>query len=229
MRTRLRAWAEQLRSGTDRGEASRARSRRRAQSDGGTLSRPQRRDRLTDPRSDRRSEAGRVLGLVRALSALDLARSGSAWHVPRRHRAAAVRRGDGLRRAVPPADPSDRRHVPQGAQQQGRRRGRRSGRSLGDRRAPKADTRASTPISARSRISTRWWRRLAASAWRSRSTSPSRRRRITRGFVSIPNGSAGDPTARSSTPRTRPRSTRTSSRSTSRRPPGGSCGRRSKA
>ena len=54
-------------------------------------------------------------------------------------------------------------------------------------------------------------------ASRSRSTSPTRPRRITPTCASIPNGSATGRTARSSTPRTRRRSTRTSIRSTSNR------------
>ena len=54
-----------------------------------------------------------------------------------------------------------------------------------------------------------------ATAWRSRSTSPSSARRIIRGCSSIRTGSAGGPTARCDMRRTRRRNTRTSSMSIS--------------
>ena len=59
---------------------------------------------------------------------------GHARHVARLRGAAAVRRADGLRRALPAADPSDRPRAAQGPQQRARgRRGRRR-QPVGDRR-----------------------------------------------------------------------------------------------
>ena len=56
-----------------------------------------------------------------------------------------------LRRALPPADPPDRPHQPQGSRQLPDRRPRRSRLALGDRRRRAAATTRSTPTSARSR------------------------------------------------------------------------------
>ena len=91
----------------------------------------------------------------------------------RRRGAAAVRRGDGLRRPLPAADPPDRPTAPQGHEQRARRRARRRRQPVGDRRARRAATRRSIPSSARSRTSDAWSQRRASTASRSRSTSPS--------------------------------------------------------
>ena len=70
--------------------------------------------------------------------------------------------GDGLRRAVFHADPSDRRDQPQGPQQRAEGRAGRSRQPLCDRRRGRRPRRASIPSSARSRISARWSRRCKA-------------------------------------------------------------------
>ena len=83
----------------------------------------------------------------------------SAGHDPARsatfHEAAATPalcRGDGLRRAVSAADPSDRPQLPQGPEQRARRRARRSGQPVGDRRRG-GRPHGGRPGSARSRTS----------------------------------------------------------------------------
>ncbi len=60
-------------------------------------------------------------------------RSGAARHLRRRHRAAAAHPRHGLRRAVFPADPSDRQDEPQGSQQHADAGAGRSGQPLCDR------------------------------------------------------------------------------------------------
>ena len=70
-----------------------------------------------------RPQAG-VRQLVRDVSALRHRRPGAARHLRRRHRAAAGDPRHGLRRAVFPADPSDRHDQPQGPQQRAARRRR---------------------------------------------------------------------------------------------------------
>ena len=136
---------------------------------------------------------------------------------PSRHRGApALRRRDGLRRALPAADPPDRPHLPQGPQQQrstaepgdpgspwaiGSRRGRPQGdppRARHARGLPPPGRRARAPAGIEIALD------IAFQCSPDHPTS-----------ASTPSGSGTGPTARSSTPRTRPRSTRTSIRSTS--------------
>ena len=170
-----------------------------------------------------RSRTRPVQRLVRVLPALDDRPGDRTRNAARRDRPARLRRRDGLRRAVPTADPSDRRGQPQGRQQHHHRRTRRRRQPVGHRRPPRRASRArhGRRSSVRSATSAAY----EASSWRS--TSPSSARPIIRGSPSIPSGSPTAPTARSSTPRTRPRSTRTSTRSTSSRPIGKRCGRAS--
>ena len=76
----------------------------------------------------RRPGAGAVLQLVRVLPALrgracrTPSRPGRQRHLPHRRRAAPRRRRDGLRRALPAADPPHRRGQPQGPEQHPRPR-----------------------------------------------------------------------------------------------------------
>ena len=168
--------------------------------------------------------------VVRAVPALGGDGTEPARHVRRLRGAAAAHRGDGLRRALPAADPSHRPRQAQRAQQRARRVRRRSGQPVGDRRGARADTRRSIPSWERCDDFTQARReRAQARASRSRSTSRCSARPIIPTSRRIPNGSGGVPTAASSTPRIRPRSTRTSIRSTSTPPPGARCGRSSRA
>ena len=66
---------------------------------------------------------------------------------------------DGLRRAVFPADPSDRRDQPQGPQQRLHAAAQRSWQSLCDRRRRRAVTMRFIPSSARWKTSAHWSRR----------------------------------------------------------------------
>ena len=120
-----------------------------------------------------------------------------------------------LRRPLPPADPSDRPHAPQGQEQRARRRARTIRAARGRSAPRKAATRRSRPSSARSPTSSASSRAAPSTASRSRSTSRSSARPTTPGSTSTPSGSSAAPTARSSTPRTRPSATRTSTTSTS--------------
>ena len=81
---------------------------------------------------------------------------GAPRHVPRRERAPALHRRDGLRRALPAADPPDRADRSQGHEQH--RRGRRptTPAARGPSARARAGTRRSTPSSARSTISGSW-------------------------------------------------------------------------
>ena len=120
------------------------------------------------------------------------------------------------RRSLPAADPSDRRHQPQGPQRRRRGGAGRRRQPVGDRQSPTAATPPSTPSSARSRTSTSWSapRRDARHRDRPRPRLPVLARppvgARAPGVVQAPPGRD-----RSATPRTRPRSTRTSTRSTS--------------
>ena len=106
-----------------------------------------------------RAPAGRLRQLVRAVSALATGRSGAARHVRRRDRAPAGNPRHGLRRAVLPADPSDRHDQPQGPQQRAARRAGRRRQPLCDRRRRRAGTTRSIRSSARWTTSARWSRR----------------------------------------------------------------------
>ena len=64
-----------------------------------------------------RAHRGRVRELVRGLPALDERRPEPARHLPRRGPPPPAHPRHGLRRALFPADPSDRPHQPQGPQQ----------------------------------------------------------------------------------------------------------------
>ena len=85
-------------------------------------------------------------------------------------RAAARRRRDGLRRALPAADPPDRPGQPQGPQQHAGRRAGRRRLAVGDRRRRGRPRRRSTPTWARRRTSAPSSPRPPSRAWRSRST-----------------------------------------------------------
>ena len=176
----------------------------------------------------RRPRTRAVLQLVRVLPPLGGClrrredRQGRQRHAPHRRRTAPRRRGHGLRRDLPAADPPDRRGEPQGLEQHARPRRPTTSAHPGRSAARTAGTTPSTPTSARSPTSTPSWSRPARWAWRWRSTSRSRPRRTTRGRPSTRSGSPPAPTAPSRTPRTRRRSTRTSTRSTSTTTPTGS-------
>ena len=125
-----------------------------------------------------RPRAGALRHLVRVLPPLGgrrhrpetgVLRSGTFAH---RDAAAARRRGDGLRRGLPAADPPDRHHQPQGPEQHPDPRPGRRRLAVGDRRRPRAATTRSTRTSAPSRTSTPSSPRPASSGWRSRSTRP---------------------------------------------------------
>ena len=135
--------------------------------------------------------------------------------------AAARRRGDGLRRRLPAADPPDRRGQPQGPEQHPDAGPDDPGSpwAIGSRRRrPRRDP----PRPRHDRRLRRLRRaRPATSAWRSRSTWRCSARPTTRGSPSTRSGSPRAPTAPSPTPRTRRRSTRTSTRSTSTTTPTG--------
>ena len=84
---------------------------------------------------------------------------GAARHLPRRsRRGCRTIAGDGLRRALPAADPPDRQDASARAQQHARRGARRPGQPLGASAPPRAGTRRSIPSSARSKTSTASWR-----------------------------------------------------------------------
>ena len=100
--------------------------------------------------------------------------AGAARHVARLRGPAALRRGDGLRRALPAADPPDRARAPQGPQQHARRRRRATSAARGRSAPPRAATRRSAPAARHAR----GFRALVARARartgsRSRWTSPS--------------------------------------------------------
>ncbi len=119
---------------------------------------------------------------------------------------------DGLRRALPAADPPDRPDQPQGPQQHpgGPPGGRRL--AVGDRLRRGRPRRDPPGTGHPARTSGRSSRRPATTASRSRWTWRCRPRPTTRGSPSTRSGSPPGPTARSRTPRTRRRSTRTSIR-----------------
>ena len=167
-------------------------------------------------RGHRRAPARALLGLVRAVPALDR----------RRRHARHVRDAEGCLDYVaelgfdvlylPPIHPIGRafRKGPNNTPTAG---AGRPGQPVGDRRPRRAATRRSIPSSARSPTSTDFVARRAGARHRGRA-----RHRVPVlarppvGHASTPSGSGTGPTARSSTPRTRRRSTRTSTRSTSR-------------
>ena len=213
-RAALETWIERLRGGLDRKAAE---SLDRLVTIGPARRRSDARDRVRrDVTGVGRPTARAELGVVRAVPALRVARPGPARDARRRDRPAAVRRGDGLRRAVPAADPPDRHDPPQGTEQRHDRARRRPGEPVGDRRGRRrAHRRASRPRDRRGRR-TAGDRGPRASTSTSRSTSRSRPRPTIRGSPSIRSGSGTAPTARSRTPRTRRSATRTSTRSTSR-------------
>ena len=82
--------------------------------------------------------------------------AGRARHLPRRRGAPAADRGHGLRRAVLPADPSDRPRAAQGPQQRARRPSPAMSAARGPSARPRAATRTSCPSSARPRTSATW-------------------------------------------------------------------------
>ena len=93
--------------------------------------------------------------------------------------AAPLRRGDGVRRPLPAADPPDRPGLPQGAEQHADPRPRRPRQPLGDRR-PRGRAQGRPPRAGDARrLRPPGRRRRRSSAWRSRSTSPSSARRTT--------------------------------------------------
>ena len=142
-------------------------------------------------------------------------------HAARRDRPARPRRVDGVRRAVPAADPPDRRGESQGPQQHHRGGTRRRRQPVGHRRPHRG-----APRSRHARRRAGPHRRVQ----RARARAGTRHRvpvhaRPPVGHRAPGRGSRSAPTARSSTPRTRPRSTRTSTRSTSRPTSGRRCGK----
>ncbi len=147
-----------------------------------------------------------------------------ARHVCRLRGASALRRRDGLRRAVSPADPSDRPRAAQRPQQHADRHGRRRRQPVGDRRCGRRPHGGTSAARDARGFQRRCWPRRASTASRSRSTSRSSARPITRRSASIREWFRSGRTARCSTPRIRPRSTRTSIRSISRRTTGRRCG-----
>ena len=159
----------------------------------------------------------RFTSLVRDVSALG-ARRRPPRHVQRRRGAAAVRAGDGLRRAVPAADPSDRQRPRARARTTRWPRSRATSAAPGRSERRRAATRPILP-----ELGTlEDFRSPGAEARKARHRDRARHRLpvLARPSVreeSIPSGSARGPTARSSTPRTRRRNTRTSIRSISRR------------
>ena len=89
-------------------------------------------------------------------------RARRARHAARLRGAAAVRRADGLRRALSAADPSDRPRAAQGPQQRARRAPGRTSAARGRSARPRAATRRASASSARSRTFARWSRRARA-------------------------------------------------------------------
>ena len=120
----------------------------------------------------------RFLGVVRALSALRVERSRTAWNVRRRDRATPLRQGPGLRRSLFHADSPDRPHQPQGPQQCARRHGRRSRQRLRHRRTRGRARRHSPAARRRWPTSNGWFAKLRGTGSRSRSTSPGNARPI---------------------------------------------------
>ena len=173
-----------------------------------------------------RRRASPIQCLVRVLPPLDDRAGDRARHPRRRPRPRRRRRRHGVRRAVPAADPSDRRRPTARAPTTRSRPDRTIPGARGRSAVSRAATSPSIPSSAPSTTSSGWHNGAPSEASHWRSTSRSSAPRITRGSPSIPSGSPTGPTARSSTPRTRPRSTRTSIRSTSNRPTGPTCGSR---
>ncbi len=112
--------------------------------------RPPRRDpaRPTPGRGGRPAEGG-VLGVVRALPPLDVARSVAPGHAARLRGARPVRGRARLRRPVPPAHPPHRHDQPQGTRttRPSPRRATRAarGRSVAPRAATSRSTRSSAP------------------------------------------------------------------------------------
>ena len=179
-------------------------------------SRATRFDRVLERRGRARARA--VRRVVRDVPALGRHRSVAQRDVRRSGRAAAVRRVDGLRRALPAADPSDRPQLPQGPEQRADAAARTIPAARGRSDPRRAATRRSSRGSARSTDFDRFVATAAAARARDRArhrlpgvAGSSLRARASR------TGSASGPTARSSTPRTRRRNTRTSTRSTSSR------------
>ena len=141
----------------------------------------------------------------------------------------AGHRRHGLRRRLPAARPSHRRHRPQGRRTTRCTRGRTIPAARGPSARPRAATRPSTTAWARWRTSSGSAPRPPTGAWRWRSTTRSSARPTIPGSTTTRSGSGAGPTAASASPRTRPRSTRTSTPSTSGpsgRPTARRCGRR---
>ena len=155
--------------------------------------------------------AGAVRRLVRDGAAQPGHDRRPARHVQGLHRAPARRRGDGLRRGLFHADPSDRHDQPQGPQQCGDGGGRRSRQSLRHRR------RRGRPRCRASGIGhAGGFPRLRRGLQAARHGGRARLRRcnarpIIPGSSSIRNGSSAGPTARCAMRKTRRRNTRTSS------------------
>ena len=95
--------------------------------------------------------------------------------------APARRRGDGLRRGLPAADPPDRARVPQGTEQHARRRPERPGQPVGDRLGRGRPRRHPPRPRHRRRLHVLPRRRPRSTASRSRSTSRCSARPTTRG------------------------------------------------
>ena len=97
---------------------------------------PSRSQRRTSTMLERRGRSGARALLAAGTSSSRARRAATrqARHVPRRERAPAVRRGDGLRRAVPAADPSDRRDERKGTNNALAGRARRCRQPVGHRR-----------------------------------------------------------------------------------------------
>ena len=184
------------------------------------LSRPPLRDAVFERELavDRRSRARALLAPGTSSSrARRAAKPRAPRHVPRLRGAAAVRRRDGLRRALPAADPSDRPRAAQGTEQHARCAARRCRAARGRSARPKAGTRRSIRQLGTLEDFRACVQRARSAGHRGRArhrvpvrAGPSVRRASTR------SGSGSRPTAPCSTRRIRRRSTRTSIRSTSR-------------
>ena len=129
----------------------------------------------------RRPAAGGVRLLVRDFSPLHERRRRAARHVPRRDRAVAAHPRHGLRRAVFPADPSDRAHPSQGPQQLADARCGRSRQPIRDRQRGGGSRRSASRTRFVRAISRRWAARPPPWGWRLLSTSRSSARPIIRG------------------------------------------------
>ena len=158
-----------------------------------------------------RPAAGALRRLVRDGAAQPEQDPRPARHVQGLHRAAARHRGDGFRRALFHADPSDRQDQSQGPQQCGDGRAKAIPAAPTRSAPPKAATMPCIRNWARWRISAPSSRPAKSTAWRSRSTSPCNARRIIPGSSSIRNGSSAGRTARCAMRKIRRRNTRTSS------------------